>query len=302
MTAFPDSFSSLRREMDQALSDVLPLPAGPESRVVEAARYSLLGGGKRLRPSLLLATGDMFGLPHSETLPFACALEMIHTYSLIHDDLPCMDDDDLRRGRPTCHRQYDEATAVLAGDLLLNAAFEILLAHCAQPDGTVGWQARVHAARRMARKAGIEGMIGGQAVDMQYEQTPADETSLRRMHRMKTGALLEAAMLVPADLAAPDPVLVASLETYADQVGLAFQIGDDLLDATATADQLGKTPGKDARDHKSTYVSLLGLHEAEKRLREACERSAAALGTLAGAGLDPAFLEGLTVFLTERES
>jgi len=302
MTPFSDTFLSLRREMDQALDKAVPLLSGPESRVVEAARYSLLGEGKRLRPALLLATGDMFGLPHTETLPYACALEMIHTYSLIHDDLPCMDDDDLRRGRPTCHKQYDEATAVLAGDMLLNKAFELLFAHCSQAAGPPGWQARVRAASRIAGKAGIEGMIGGQAIDMRYEKTPADEDSLRRMHRMKTGALLEAALLVPADLADPDPVVVRALEMYAEQAGLAFQIGDDLLDATATAEQLGKTPGKDARDHKSTFVSLLGLTGAKDRLRETVERSAVSLGTLREAGLDATFLEGLTVFMAERDS
>jgi geranylgeranyl pyrophosphate synthase len=302
MTPFLDRFSFLKRETDLALAEVLPSPTGPEARVVEAARYSLMGEGKRLRPVLLLATGDMFGLPHSETIPYACALEMIHTYSLIHDDLPCMDDDDLRRGRPTCHRQYDEATAVLAGDFLLNQAFELLFAHCTLPDGSYGWQARVRAAFRIARMAGIEGMIGGQATDMHYAQNSADEVSLRRMHRMKTGALLESALLVPADLAEPDPVLVAALERYAEQAGLAFQIRDDLLDATATADQLGKTPGKDARDHKSTYVSLLGLDEAQNRMREAADRAAVSLGTLREADLDTAFLDGLIDYLTERES
>ncbi len=299
---FHDIYEAYRVKAEVAIDESLPLSAEPESRVVEAARYSLLGGGKRFRPVLVLAVGAMFGLPEDELVPYACAMEMIHTYSLIHDDLPCMDNDDLRRGRPTCHRQFDEATAVLAGDALLNTAFETLFSACLRMTSPVPVYARIRAAARIAKSSGIQGMVGGQAIDMRYEGEFADDPTLERLHRMKTGALIEAAVLAPADLAQAGPTVLAALSRYAAGLGLAFQIRDDLLDATSSTELLGKTAGKDARDGKTTYVTRYGIDKSRCLLRETVAGACAALEVPAGSGLDTAFLNELARQLLEGNS
>lgn len=302
MTSFHSSLETYRRDIGNALDAAFPATGAPESRVVEAARYSLLGGGKRIRPVLLLASGGMFGLSPDALVPYACALEMIHTYSLIHDDLPCMDDDDLRRGQPTCHCQYGEATAILAGDSLLNRAFELLFENCTISDSGVGLPLRIRAASRMAQAAGIHGMIGGQALDLRYEQEPADEKALERLHRMKTGALIEASLLVPADLADAAPPTLAALFRYSAAIGLAFQIRDDLLDATASTETLGKTAGKDANAGKSTYVTRFGLARAQDLLSNAISEARDALSELSKAGYVTGFFQDMTAYLLERKS
>ncbi len=302
MTRFQTATEGKRIRIEEELSRRLPPADGEESRMIEAARYSLLGGGKRIRPVMLLVCGDMLSIPESETMPYACALEMIHTYSLIHDDLPCMDDDDLRRNRPTCHRQYDEATALLAGDALLNSAFEILLETCGAAGSTESAAARIRAARRIASAAGTGGMIGGQAIDLHIEGMPADERTLDRMHRMKTGALIEASLLVPADLASAGSDLTDALTDYAAGIGLAFQIGDDLLDATSMPGVLGKSVGKDARDGKSTYVTRLGIKRSQERLREEVAHALNALEAVAAYGFDTVLLAEFARSLTERKS
>lgn len=264
-------------------------------QVGEAARYSLMNGGKRVRPILLLAVMSMLDNPIEDGLPFACAIEMIHTYSLIHDDLPCMDNDDQRRGQPTCHIKFGEDFAVLAGDHLLNRAYEILLSAISlNKPGTL------EAARIIARAAGSRGMIGGQALDLSAEGQSIQLEDLEHLHRMKTGALIKAPILAAAALAQTDQATIDQLELLGEAIGLAFQIRDDILDVTASDTMLGKTAGKDERDQKATYVTLLGMEQAMVRLREATEQALTALASLEKMGYCTAFLRSLTCKLMDR--
>lgn len=264
--------------------------------VVQAARYSLLAGGKRIRPVLALAMMDCLGSDFTQAMPCAAALEMIHTYSLVHDDLPCMDDDDLRRGRPTCHRQFGEALAVLAGDALLNRAFEVML-----DDMTSGCQRKAEAARIIARAAGSSGMIAGQTLDLQAEGRNVAPDELMRLHSLKTGQLILAPVLAACALAGVSAEVTAHFKTFAENLGLAFQIQDDILDVTATENKLGKSTGKDQRDQKSTYVTLFGLDMARLKLQEATLQAKAALSAAAGSGCDTSFLQELADFLLQRD-
>lgn len=276
----------------------LSFPAMAETSggiVAQAARYSLLGGGKRIRPVLLLAVAEMLGASIAAAMPFACAVEMIHTYSLIHDDLPCMDDDDLRRGRPTCHKVFGEAMAVLAGDALLNRAFEVMLeAVDLNNPGTVA------AARIMAQAAGAQGMIGGQALDLTAEGRIISLTELQLLHSLKTGALLKAPTLAAAALAGSSSRITDFLAQFADAIGLAFQIQDDILDATADTSTLGKSAGKDLRDQKSTYATLCGIDAARGYLDDAIQDARSALNSLADNGLNTNFLINLADYLLTR--
>lgn len=282
--------------IEQALPEFLPKVACKEGGlVVEAARYSLLSGGKRIRPVLLLSVCDLLHGRADEAMPFACALEMIHTYSLIHDDLPCMDNDDFRRGRSTCHKQYGEAMAVLAGDTLLNRAYELLF-EALQPDRPD----MIAAGRLIAAAAGYLGMIGGQTLDLAAEGRKIEFDALRKLHRMKTGALIQAPIMAAAALARADSKTAGLLQEYAGLIGLAFQIQDDILDVTADDRTLGKSTGKDARDEKSTYVTLLGLEQAGHSLKETIGQAFDKLGLLLAAGYQTSFLEGLTSFLLNR--
>lgn len=264
--------------------------------VVEAARYSLLAGGKRIRPVLCLAVAAMLGQPVERAMPYACAVELIHTYSLIHDDLPCMDNDDLRRGRPTCHKVFGEAMAVLAGDYLLNRAYEVLLDAIdpARPE-------TVAAARLISRAAGGRGMIGGQVLDLMAERHKPDAPALERLHRMKTGALLSAPVEAAALLACAGEAAADSLAAFGAAIGLAFQIRDDILDVTSDAAALGKSTGKDNRDGKSTYVTIYGMAEAKGRLEQVTREAQAALDRLE-TDYDVSFLRALTRYLLGRMS
>ena len=296
MILFADRLAAYQARVEQALPEFFPTASsGSGGQVVEAARYSLLGGGKRIRPVLLLATSELLGVAEIDSMPFACALEMIHTYSLIHDDLPCMDDDDLRRGRPTCHIKYGEAMAVLAGDALLNRAFEIMLA-AVRPEqpGTI------LAARQIARASGSIGMIGGQALDLAAAGQKITLEQLKELHRMKTGALLKAPILAATALAGKTGKEAEALERYSEAIGLAFQIKDDILDATADSGTLGKSAGKDVRDDKPTYASLLGLSEAHNQLASTIDSAKEALQLLSLAGFNPVFLDGLADYLFVR--
>lgn len=298
MAAFADRYAKYQTAVETALPRFFPEPpVGRGGIAVKAALYSLLGGGKRIRPVLLLAVSDMLGARQDEAMPFACALEMIHTYSLIHDDLPCMDDDDLRRGRPTCHKAFGEAMAVLAGDALLNRAFEVML-EAANPNrpGTI------EAARVIARAAGSQGMIGGQALDLEAEGRMISLGELRTLHRMKTGALLKAPVLAAAALAGTSAAIAGQLAGYAEAIGLAFQIQDDILDATSDSKTLGKSTGKDERDSKPTYASIFGLEAARGYLDEAIRDARAALENLLITGIDTGFLQDLTDFLLVRSN
>lgn len=240
------------------------------SKVDDAMAYSLLAGGKRIRPVLLMATAEALGVKGYNYLPVACGLEMIHTYSLIHDDLPCMDDDDYRRGRLTNHKVFGEAMAVLAGDGLLTLAFEVML-----EQKNVDPRVLIETVREMAMCAGNFGMVGGQGLDLENEGKSISAEELRKMHAGKTGALFIAAVRGGAHLAGANEQELLALTKFADLLGLAFQITDDILDVEGTTEDLGKPVGSDEKNHKSTYVSLYGLEAAkalaEKTVAEALE-------------------------------
>jgi farnesyl diphosphate synthase len=251
------------------------VPAGAPAGLGEAMRYAVLDGGKRLRPLLVLAACEAVDGNADAALRAGCAVELIHAYSLVHDDMPCMDDDVLRRGKPTVHVQFGEATALLAGDALQALAFELLAPEGAGiPDRT---QARL--CRLLAQAAGHAGMAGGQAIDLAAVGKSLTEAELRQMHRLKTGALLQASVLMGAACGEPGAQALAGLKAYGAALGLAFQVVDDILDVTADSATLGKTAGKDAAQDKPTYVSLLGLERARAHALELLEQARAALHT-----------------------
>lgn len=281
--------------MDRELDRVLPPDHGPGSRVVEAMRYSLLGGGKRLRPILCLAAAEAVGGDSLQALPVACALEMIHTYSLIHDDLPAMDDDDLRRGRPTCHKQFDEATAILAGDGLLTAAFLVLAKGALQQPNQASRYAEV--IHLIAHAAGHEGMVGGQMADLLAEGQPSSLEQVEAIHRLKTGALLTASVRAGALLGGGTAEQVAALTRYGEKFGLIFQITDDLLDVEGDASEMGKATGMDAVRQKATYPAVLGVAGAKTQARHLV---AEALAELDAFGTAAAPLRELVQYLIVR--
>ena len=257
----------------------------PQKLLFEAMQYSLMAGGKRLRPALVLEFCRVCGGDQQAALPFACALEMIHTYSLIHDDLPCMDDDDLRRGKPTNHKVYGEATAVLAGDGLLNLAFET----ASDPKNTamVSAETQVQAIRALSRASGMDGMIGGQVLDMAAEETRISLDQLKTLQELKTGALIGVAAQLGCLIGhASEEQMAAALE-YARCIGLAFQIQDDILDIEGDAETFGKSIGSDAENGKSTYPSLLGLERCHELVHELSQQAVDALTPFTDAGILP---------------
>jgi geranylgeranyl diphosphate synthase type II len=251
-----------RKLINEALSAYLPGVRGPAFRVVQAMHYSLFAGGKRLRPILCLAAAEAVGGDPGGALPVACALEMIHTYSLIHDDLPAMDNDDLRRGQPTCHKQFDEATAILAGDGLLTEAFHTLAAAAPRFRGREAVLLEVQ--ELLSAAAGYRGMVGGQMLDLLAEGRRITLKELETVHRLKTGALLTAASRAGALVGGGSRQEVAALTNYGERFGLAFQITDDLLDVEGEAAEMGKAPGMDAKRGKATYPALLGLEASRQ--------------------------------------
>jgi geranylgeranyl diphosphate synthase, type II len=269
-----DFFASAREQVDARLDRLIPAESIEPTLVHQAMRWSLFAGGKRLRPALLLAAGRAFGAQDSHLLDSACALEMIHTYSLIHDDLPAMDDDELRRGRPTCHIRYSEATAILAGDALQTLAFQTI----AEAE-VLKSEVRVRLISEVARAAGTPtGMVAGQAYDLAAESR-ADVTGeeLERIHHYKTGALIAAAVRCGALISGARAADLEAITQYGTLLGLLFQITDDLLDVTATLEDLGKTPGKDARARKATYPALYGVEASLERAKSVHARACAAL-------------------------
>ncbi|HEX8746808.1 MAG TPA: farnesyl diphosphate synthase [Pyrinomonadaceae bacterium] len=268
-------FRSVRSLVDARLDVLLPAEATEPQSLHAAIRWSVFAGGKRFRPALVLACGEVFGSGSEALLDTACALEMVHTYSLIHDDLPAMDDDDLRRGRPTCHVRFGEAVAILAGDVLQTLAFQAIA-----EDEKLSLAARVRLVAEVARAAGTpHGMVAGQAYDLLAESRGSTHEELERIHRNKTGALIQASARAGAIVAGVNPSgrELQALTDYAAQLGLLFQITDDLLDVTATAEDLGKTPGKDERASKATYPALYGVKAARQRAEAAYDEACAAL-------------------------
>lgn len=257
--ALQEALSATSDAVERLLDPLLPVPAGPEARVVEAMRYSLFSGGKRLRPFLVLAAAELFGVEKKQSLRVAAAIECVHCYSLIHDDLPAMDDDDMRRGKPTVHKAFDEATAILAGDALLTLAFEILSDEKAHPDPNV----RIELISLLAKASGHQGMVGGQMIDLQAANITLGESEIHRLQKMKTGALISFCTDAGAVLGRATPGARASLAGYARDLGLAFQIADDLLDVKGDAATVGKATGKDQDAGKATLVSLMGIERAE---------------------------------------
>ncbi len=255
------------------LDDLLPLGDGPEARVVEAMRYATLSGGKRIRPFLVTASANLFNVNPDSSLRAAAAVEMVHCYSLIHDDLPAMDDDELRRGKPTCHIKFDEATAILAGDALLTKAFEVLSDQKTHADSTV----RAELISALANAAGEAGMVGGQMLDLFAEDHDLKMPEITRLQRMKTGALIAVSCESGAILGKASENAHHVLHAYAHDVGLAFQIADDLLDVEGDENEVGKKTGKDAAAGKATFVSLLGVERAREQAEVLADQAASHL-------------------------
>jgi geranylgeranyl pyrophosphate synthase len=294
---FAARVAACQARIERVLDEVLRLPDPGTERLRDAMRYSTLGGGKRLRPILVYLTGESFGAPLARLDAPAAAVELIHVYSLVHDDLPAMDDDDLRRGRPTCHRVYDEGTAVLVGDALQALAFSVL-AH--EPMAGTAPEARLEMIRVLARAIGTGGMAGGQAVDLEAVGSTLAVGAVENMHRRKTGALIQGSVLLGALAAGVSggPEL-AALGHFGAEIGLAFQIQDDILDVEGDPELLGKSTGADAAHSKPTYPSTAGLDAARARARELRDAAIAALEPF---GARASALAELAHFVVNRES
>lgn len=303
MTDIRSALQDVADQVSEALDRLVPETQDAEARVVDAMRYSLLGGGKRLRPFLVVTGAKMFGVQTRSALSVGAAVEMIHTYSLIHDDLPAMDDDDLRRGRPSNHKKFDEATAILAGDALQAKAFEVLAADETHTDPLI----RCQLMSELARTAGPHGLVGGQMIDLQAVQwasnTDLSDTQrmglITRMQAMKTGALIRYSCRAGAIMGRADRSLCQALTAYAQDIGLAFQIADDILDVEGESDLLGKTAGKDAVQGKATFVAVLGLAAAKDRAALLIDQ---AIGHLSVFGSEADDLRAAARYVLEREA
>ena len=289
-------FTRRTEEVNEWLDKFLPQEQVPPASLHRAMRYSIFAGGKRLRPILVLSSGEALGAAAEDLMPAACAVEMIHTYSLIHDDLPAMDNDDLRRGRPTCHKAFGEATAILAGDALLTQAFRVLSADAPGRDA----EKQVRVIREIATAAGtVEALIGGQVVDIESEGKAVDAATLEYIHRSKTGAMIRSCCVVGGLIAGAGVERMQKITRYGECIGLAFQIADDILDVTQTSEQLGKTAGKDLAAAKATYPALHGLEASHAKARELVAEAIASLSAIGG---DTQILEALARFIIERKS
>ncbi len=293
--ALKEYLSLSQTRVEKALEDRLPSEIVLPQKLHSAMRYSVLNGGKRMRPMLTYCTGKALGIPLSALDGPACAVEFIHVYSLIHDDLPAMDDDDLRRGKPTCHVAYDEATAILAGDALQALAFEVL---AKDPTITATAEGRLKMIMALTKASGSQGMVGGQAIDLQSVGTQLNLPELENMHIHKTGALIRAsvnlATLTKADV---EEEVATKLDQYAKCIGLSFQVKDDILDEESDTATLGKTQGKDKDNNKPTYPALLGLAGAKKKAQELHEK---AIESLSGFGEEADLLRDLSLYIIQR--
>ena len=284
----------VRNQINAELDRLLPIPETKDARVVEAMRYSAIGSGKALRPFLAITVGELLGLNPTTALRIGVAIEMLHTYSLIHDDLPAMDNNTLRRGKPTNHIQFDEATAILAGDALQAKAFEILADPETSPDGEV----RAELTFALAKAAGESGMVGGQMVDLMGEKDQLTLEEIERMQTLKTGALLKFSCVAPAIAAKVDENIIKALTQYAFNLGLMFQITDDILDVEGDSGLVGKTLGKDSKTHKSTFVSVLGLDRAKALAKSLAEKG---MDTLSVFGDKADLLKEVLTYILERK-
>lgn len=284
----------VQREVDDAFDAILPVPDDARVRLLEAMRYAAIGGGKRVRPFLVVTVAEMYGASRQAAVRAGCAIEAIHVYSLIHDDLPCMDDDDLRHGKPTLHKAFDEAIAVLAGDSLHALAFELLTSHQVSPDPFI----RAELVSALATASGHNGMAGGQVMDMAADDQQFDLHGVTRLQQLKTGALLAAAVEMGAILGKVPEEARAHLRAYARDIGLAFQIADDLLDCEGDEAKAGKALRKDDEQGKATFVSLMGADKAREQARALSEQ---ANGHLASHGKEADLLRVLARFVVERD-
>lgn len=289
-----DALARVQSDIDRAFDAWLPVPDDARRRLVEAMRHATIGGGKRVRPLLLIATADMFGVSRTSSINAACAIEAIHSYSLIHDDLPCMDDDAMRHGKPSVHKAFDEATAVLAGDSLHALAFDILCHRDTSSDPFV----RSELVATLAKASGHDGMAGGQMMDIVAEQEQFDLGQITRLQQLKTGALLAASVEMGAILGRVAPEGRTHLRAYARDIGLAFQIADDLLDVEGDEALAGKALRKDVGQGKATFVSLMGADKARSQANMLVEQ---AIGILASYGEDASLLTALARFIVERD-
>lgn len=289
------ALSQAAAAVDLELGRVLPTPTGLHARVQEAMRYAITAGGKRLRPFLVIESAKLFNVDPAFALRAAAAIELVHTYSLVHDDLPCMDDDDMRRGQPTVHVAFDEATAVLVGDALLTIAFEVLASEQTHPSADV----RCKLIARLAEASGSNGMIGGQMIDMEAPTQSLSADSIILLQRMKTGALFEFACEAGAILGQASAEHCDRMRSYARDFGLVFQITDDLLDALSTAEMAGKAVGKDKEQGKATLISAFGVSGARDKAEQLARRAADALAPY---GATAAALQELPMYLLDRQS
>jgi geranylgeranyl diphosphate synthase type II len=293
---FANYLARRAEEVNAWLDCLVPAETVPPYALHRAMRYSLFAGGKRLRPILVLASGESLGASTDDLMPTACALEMIHTYSLIHDDLPAMDNDDLRRGVPTCHKAFGEVVAILAGDALLTQAFRVLSSDAPFRDPS----RQVRVIREIATAAGtVDALLGGQMRDIESEGKQIDDETLDYIHRSKTGAMIRAAVVTGGIIAGAAERQVERLAAYGERIGLAFQIADDILDVSSTREQLGKTPGKDQAAQKATYPALHGIAASETRARQLVTEAIEIVSSLE---VKSDVLEELAEFIIARNS
>ncbi|MCB2106304.1 MAG: polyprenyl synthetase family protein [Rhodobacteraceae bacterium] len=293
-SAFEQALAAIATAVNEELAKLMPMVEGPEGRVVEAMRYAALDGGKRFRAFLVCGGADVLAMPRTQSLRVAAAVEMVHAYSLVHDDLPAMDNDDLRRGRPTVHRKFDEATAILAGDALLTRAFEVVADPATHPHADI----RCSLVSEMARAAGAAGMVGGQMIDLRAAALGLDAQGLERLQALKTGCLIAFSAAAGAILAG-NPTAQAKLAAFGADLGLAFQVGDDILDVEGSAADVGKATHKDEAAGKATFVSRLGLEGARNLANQLVSR---AKNHLDGLGTGAELLKAAAEFAVNRRS